>query len=179
MSAVFLPIMTAVALLTVISLSIACGEDELTLETYFQRLEGLDADTERKSKVAAAQMEDQFEKAVSVSEKDEALDKFVSAFIPILLDYTTGLGDLNPPSEAQDAHDAHIAAFRAAIEELENFAGKFSQAQSEEDFEPLGQVMRATFDDVGDTCSKLKTVATTNNIAVGLDCQGRTGGPLD
>ena len=174
-SAVFLPILTAVALLTVLSLSTACGgdgEDELTLDTYFQRLEVLDSDAERKIDDVAAKSVEELEQAGSVSERGEAMDKFMSAWLPIMRDYTSDLGDLNPPSEAQDAHDAMVTALKAGAEEIEDVAGKFSQVQSQEEFDSLvdDSSAEAAFNEIGETCSRLQTVANDNNIAVDLDC---------
>ena len=91
-SAVFLPILTTVALLTIISLSTACGgdgDDELTLETYFQRVEGLDAEAARKTDDLAVKSVEEVEQANSVSERGEAMDKFMSGWVPIMRDFTS------------------------------------------------------------------------------------------
>ena len=117
----------------------------------------------------AAKSVEELEQADSVSERGEAMDKFMSAWISIMRDYTSDLVDLNPPSEAQDAHDALATALKAATEELEDLAGKFSQVQSQEEFDSLVEDEPAAFDEIEETCNRLQTVA--NNITtVDLDC---------
>ena len=96
----------------------------------------------------------------------------MSGWVPIMRDFTSDLSDLNPPSETRDAHDAFVTALKAAAEKLENIAVKFSDVQSQEEFDLLvdDSSTEAAFDEVEETCNRLQTVANNNNIVVDLGC---------
>ena len=176
-SAVFLPIVTAVALLMAIFVAAACGSDrtgsrqsELTMDTYFARLSNLLIDGHPKTDDVVAKAEEESEQANSVSERGEAMGKFVSRWISSTKNRSRSLDNIIPPSEVAVLHGAYATGYGAAIEEYESLVGKFNEVQSQVEFDSLVQDAATAFDESVANCKRLQTVANDNNIVVDLDC---------
>lgn len=172
----------AVAILSLGAVASACGggDDggngggggpELTLEDYFQQLGEIDdtfsaeADAiETASGGTAASLEDE-EATLNLLADDlgKQLD-LVDAFI-------SDVADLNPPAEAQEAHDEAVAAFRELAGLLENVIDEVGNAESMADLEAIDDTELTAADErVTEACLAVEQIAADNDIDVDLDC---------
>ncbi len=101
----------AAALLALGTIAAACGGgDELTLEEYFQRFEAIDADVDAKFETLYADFPDEGEEEFFSNEEDLPFFKELFSGFPVIVrDALDQAEDLNPPSEAEDAHDELLA----------------------------------------------------------------------
>jgi hypothetical protein len=148
----------------------ACSDDdgggnELTLEEYFEKLEAAsDTFTEETDAIA--------EDLSDTEDLDEIRDGFGK--LPALVDDFVGeMEDLNPPEEAQDAHDAAVEAggeFRDAVD------GVLEELEDVDAVEELSEVLDGDEVTSADeafsaACRDLQDLADDNDIDVNLDCE--------
>ena len=90
----------------------ACdGDDRLTLEKYFERFEAINADIDARFEALYEDFPDEGEEEELFSnEENLRLLLEIFAGFPVLLRETLDqVKELNPPSEAEDAHDELLA----------------------------------------------------------------------
>lgn len=159
------------------SLAAACGggEEGLSVEEYFQQLQTISDDLEKQG----ATLDSEFEAAfgsetgeVDVDAVQRVLSDGASAFRGALDD----VEDLEPPSEAADAHGAFVEQVRARTDLMESLADRVAEAESASD---LGEVF-AEFEgpelekeavSFSDACRALERLAADNGIQVQLNCE--------
>ncbi len=173
----FAPLFVAAALLALGTIAAACGgDDELSLEEYFQRLEAIDADVDAKFEALFENFPDEGEEELFSNEENLPFLKELFAGFPVILtDALDALEELNPPSEAEDAHDEFLATGRELLEVFEDGADRVEAVESiseveqiEEELEPAQQEAQERFDDA---CLDLVGVGEANGIHVDVTCE--------
>ncbi len=169
-----LPLALIAALLLAFGASaVACGEDSLTLEEYFQQIIALTATAEERG----AELEDAFDAQVdAAASEEEWLAVLEDAFTKSQLIFTTfadGLNDLNPPAVVEELHNEFVdesAELLASLEEVLNGLDLDSAADIESLLEESGATQAG--DRFDETCAALQEIADTNEIEVDLKCYG-------
>ena len=164
---------SAALLLAFAATAVACGDDSLTLEEYFQQLEALTATAEERG----AEFQDAFDAQVdAVASEEEWLAVLEDAFTKSQLIFTTfadGLTELNPPAVVEELHNEFVdvsAELLASLEEvlneldLDSVANLFDGLLEESGANQAGE----RFDK---TCAALQDIADENEIDVDLDCE--------
>ena len=152
------------------------GDDRLTLEEYFERFEAIDADVDAKFEALFDDVPDDGDEDLFSNEENLQLFKEIFAGFPVILtDALDALEELNPPSEAEDAHDEFLATGRELGEVFEDGAGRVEAAESiseveqiEEELEPAQQEAEERFDAA---CLDLVGVGVANGIHVDVSCE--------
>lgn len=146
------------------------GARELTLEEYFYRLEVVINDEQDR----AAEVFQQYPEA---PDDIEALRDFWDAVFAIEKDTAKGLEKLNPPAEAQAAHDEFVAAVNALRGVNEEYQDILAEAESIEEVETAEASAASDLPDVdelmhreSDACFALADIASENNVDVYLQC---------
>lgn len=161
--------------LALAALAAACdgggGGDELTLEEYFQQMETI-SNQGRDDLLA---LQEQFPDA---SAEPQEMLAFFDGFIEIFGMTMDQVAALDPPGEAEDAHEE----FRDAGEELvelgpsvsERLAQVASTADLEAFFEELNQneELNEASRRFDDACNNLQAIADDNGINADLRCLG-------
>lgn len=163
---------TVFGLLLGAGLFAACGGggsgDALTLEEYFQDLDALENEFragQDASEVAFAAIDDStpVEDVITLFEELQSVsDEFVA-----------GLEGIDPPPEAEAAHEETIAGFQAISQLIdETIAAVEGGATGEELFAIFATDEAVEVSEALDaTCRALQTLATDNGIDVALNCQ--------
>jgi hypothetical protein len=146
----------------------ACTDDEgneLTLEEYFAALEELDA--------TANEQTDALFAGIDNSSDVEDFRGALSGIPEIVAEFNSGLEDLDPPDEAQEAHDAAVAAAEAFAEAQETALAEAEDAETVEELdETFNDHAFAQADEAfQDACTDLVQIAIDNNIDVDLGCE--------
>ena len=146
----------------------ACTDDEgneLTLEEYFAALEELDAQANEKTDALFEDVEDP-------TDVDE-VKEWAAGISDVIAEFNAGLEGLDPPEEAQEAHDEAVAAAQAFAELQESTVAEAQNADTLEGFEE-------TFNDpefvqaderFQAACTDLAQIATDNDIEADLGCE--------
>jgi hypothetical protein len=172
-----LSLLLGAVLLVLGAIAAACGgDDRLTLEEYFERFEAIDADVDAKFEALFDDVPDDGEEDLFSNEENLQLFKEIFAGFPVILtDALDALEELNPPSEAEDAHDEFLATGRELGEVFEDGAGRVEAAESiseveqiEEELEPAQQEAEERFDAA---CLDLVGVGVANGIHVDVSCE--------
>ena len=137
--------------------------DEPSLNAYFNGLQALSDEVRNR--------------ANSLAQPASLDDDVVGAFnqsLGIFRDFLDDVRDLNPPSEAQDAHDALVSALDDFIDGNEELIAQLADVSTAAEFGAILQNAPAEAEQapVGSACEVLQRVATDNNIGVNLDCGG-------
>jgi hypothetical protein len=161
-------------LLALGALAAACGDDgeELTLEEYFQRLDAI-------YDQAVARSEAQAEAVAGAPGQEDLSAEEVLAYYravyggdrDIASDFLVALRDLDPPTEAADAHNQAVDAMEATLEDYEDFLEGTSDSPSPEEAAPLLDELHAAMGRNRDTCLTLQTIANENDVDVDLECE--------
>ena len=175
-----LPLLLGAMLLVLGTVAAACdGEDPLTLEEYFERFEAIDVDLDAKFEALYEDFpEEAFEDDVFPTETEENVQllKGVFAGFPVILtDALDTLEELNPPSEAEDAHDEVLATGRELAEVYEEAADRVEAVDSlsemekiEEEFQPA---VREAEEPFNTACLDLVSIGLANGIHVNVSCE--------
>ncbi len=159
------------------AIAAACGgDDRLTVEEYFERFEAIDADVDAKFEALFDDVPDDGEEDLFSNEENLLLLKAIFAgFAVSLTDALDALEELNPPSEAEDAHDEFLATGRELLEVFEDGADRveavesISEAQQiEEELEPAVREAQERFDAA---CLVLVRVGEANGIVADVSCE--------
>jgi hypothetical protein len=158
--------MIGAALAVMVALS-ACGGggDSMTLEEYFAALE--EADTKFSQETDAV-----FEGVTDPEDVDAIRDAF-SGLPDVVDEFVNELDDINPPDEAEDAHERAVDAGNAFVDVLRDTVGEVGDAETAEElFAATESEAFTEADDAFESaCLDLLAVAEENNISVSLNCQ--------
>ena len=172
-----LSLLLGAMLLVLGTVAVACdGDDRLTLEDYFERFEAIDADVDAKFEALYEDFPDEGEEEFLSSEENLPLFKEIFAGFPVILaDALDALDELNPPSEAEDAHDELLARGRELVEVYEDGVDRVEAVESvseveqiEEELTPALEEPEKRFDDA---CLDLVGVGVANGIHVDVSCE--------
>ncbi len=153
----------------------ACdGDDRLTLDEYFERFEAIDADAD--VKIGALYRVFEGEEDLFSNEDNLPLLKELVAGFPVILTDALDQGEeLNPPSEAEDAHDEFLATGREWVEVLEDGTDRVEAVESileaEQLVEELEAAAQETQERFDDACLDLVGIAEASGIVVDVSCE--------
>ena len=160
----------------------ACGGDgALSLEEYFQRLDAIQNESDARFEALEAEEPDIDDDDVLDEEEKEALRDSFAAFPTIFREAIDKADDLDPPAEAEEAHDELVAAGEALVEsqsELqEDFLARLADIESTSELEELFSELfenaeaQAASERFTAACLALQDIANANDIAVDLECE--------
>jgi hypothetical protein len=163
-------------LLALGAMAAACGggDDGLTAEEYFQRLESLGNDINQRSEALGDQWQEQLESITSEEEVMGLSRDFYTDMVSLTGDFRDRLEDIDPPEEVRDAHDEFKDVAGALLETSRDIADQLQEAESEAEFLDLttSEALRAVGERFDEACSSLKRIAADMGIEVDLDCGG-------
>ncbi len=170
------PLFIAAMLLTFGTIAAACGDDGLTLEEYFQRIDVLGNDLEDESDRLGEEFEEAIEGAETEDDVIEPFRDFFNRLAALFGDFVSELESIDPPSEVEDAHNEIVTAQAEGLELLEDLDERAQRAESVSDFEELSAELEGpVFTDVSDrseqACFALEAIADDNGIDVDLECE--------
>ena len=174
MNARFVPLaLTALLLLAFGASAVACGEDSLTLEEYFQQIIALTATADE----GYAEFEDAFDAELDAAVSDEdmlvAFEDFFKEIQPIFTTFVDGLNDLNLPAAVEELHKEYVdasAEFLASLEEVFNGLSDLGPAAGLESLFEDTDLDQAGVRFV-ETCTALQDFADKNEIDIDLNCE--------
>ena len=170
MNRVMTAVLISVLVVTVGSVAAACGDngDELTLEEYFSQVETYMDDLAERVSIEAFTQPDI---DAPLEEQREIFSGFWTTFSEqvggVFLD---DLDALDPPSEAQDAHNELLQAAKDFAANAADVVEALGNATSEEEFDEAFALLDRG-GDLGLGCEKLQEVADDNDIQVTLNCK--------
>lgn len=137
----------------------------VTLEEYFQELDGLDNRTTEDFDALDTELGD--------NPDIEQLRDVFPQYLDIFDDFLAGLEGLEPPDEVQDAHDEAVEAGQAFRVEFGALVDQAADAETVEDFFAAaeGETFAAADQRFTDACLALQGIADENSITVALDCE--------
>lgn len=166
-------LMVTVAVVAGSLLLAACGdgEEELGLDEYFRQVD----DIEEGIKTGIGGLEEKSEGVIG--EDVEATRAYVDGYQGIVGQAVNDMNDLDPPSEAGDAHDEFVAALSGMLPVWEDLSERLADLESpsgvqellvEAGAEPAWQEAAQQF---ADACGELQGIADEKGIDVSLDCE--------
>jgi hypothetical protein len=166
-------------LLGVSSIAVACGNvgDELSLGEYFQQLETISNDLEERGEVVERELETAFDPEGGIESAIDTLQGLLSEGASAFEDALADIESLEPPSEAENAHNVFVEEARGRVELVEDLADRVAEVESLSDLEEVfAQLESPEFQAADrrfrDACQALQGIATDNGIDVDLDCGG-------
>jgi hypothetical protein len=140
------------------------GGNELSLEEYFEQLDDAENKFTDDSDASFENVPDEPE----ISEVQDALREFTN----VLQDFVGDLEDLNPPEQAQAAHDDAIDAAEEVIDVYENLIDEADDLETvDELFESTqGEAATEALDRLTTACLDLQDVANENELDFDLNC---------
>ena len=163
--------LVAIPLVAADLLAAGCGggddAGELTLKDYFVGLEVLLDD------LAGSVDDDEIfaetDKSASVEEQGESLAGVYASFAEHTVGFSDGLAALQPPPEAQAAHEELLSESKAFTEDSEEVVGLLNDATSEADIQEAFEILDSAAN-LAAACNALQDVAEENDIVVSLNC---------
>ena len=173
-----LSLLLGAILLLLATVAAACGgdDDRLTLEEYFQRFEAIDADVDATFEALFEDFPDEGEEERFSNEENLPFFKDLFAGFPVIVrDALDQLEELNPPSEAEDAHDEFLATGRELVEVFEGGADRVQAVESISEIEQILEEIEPAQDEaqerVDAACLDLVAVGEANGIVVDVTCE--------
>lgn len=158
--------MIAAAIIGVAMLGAACSDDDggaLTLDAYFEKLQKLDDQFEEDSAAldAAFESQDLDDIKSAVADGTDSTEEFID-----------DLDALEPPADAQEAHDEAVTAGKEFLVALRDFNDDVQDADStdalqEIPFDAIGEASDA----FNDACLGLEALAADKDIELDLNCE--------
>lgn len=164
-------------LLVLGTVAAACGgEDQLALEEYFERFETIDADADAKFEALYDDFPDEGEDDLFADEENIQLLKEIFAGFPVIhTDALDALEELNPPSEAEAAHDEVLATGRELAEVYEGGADRVEGVDSISEIEQIEEELTPAVQEAEErfnaACFDLVRVGEANGIVVNVSCE--------
>jgi len=149
------------------------GGGALSLDEYFEEYEQLDNEAEN----GTADLEREYDAALtSTTLNDDVrtdLQEFYTKQIDVRQEYVDEISKLDPPNEAQAAHDASISSYEAVLAAFTGIIDDIGEAQTASDLETIfsGEGLSAAIEAATKACIDLQQVADDNNINVNLECE--------
>lgn len=164
-------------LLALGTMAAACGgDDELTLEEFFQQVEVIDDDFQQRfDRLSDEDFPSEF--GPGGDERAQRYKAYAGAFAVLFAEFIDELETVNPPFEAEDAFDELITAGRELGEGHQEFGDRIEGVESlaelyavlNESFAEAPAEAQADFRYL-DACESLQGLADTNGIVVSFDC---------
>ena len=161
-----------VLLLALGTIAGACGGGEkLTLDEYFQELEAILDESVEKNDALAPDFAKEFEERDFEGLRevyDRSLENNRDAF-------DERMDDIDPPAEAEDAHNELVEAGSAFWDILEDFVDQLEDVETITEFEAAVKAMDDAWADgpaerIAAACSAVEEIATDNDIDADLNC---------
>ncbi len=150
-------LLSVLASLALMLASSACGgDDALTLEEYFAKMDTFDKEID-------AEFEDS-----GVFTEDSTAQETTDAFLGVVRPYRDKAADLKAPDEVETAHDELISAIDGAIEAMEG-AEFEDDAASDALFE--NEEVAESFTAVDESFCAIQKIADDNNIEADVGCE--------
>lgn len=142
------------------------GGNELTLKDYFKQLEALRTKLDTDAGEVGTRLS-------STQDVNKAGDIFAE-FVGVLDAFVSGVEDLNPPDEAQKAHDTAVERGKTFVDEFQNAADEAQKAKTVEELTAAtsSDGLTSADKDFTTSCNKLQGIADDNKITVDLGCKG-------
>jgi hypothetical protein len=150
-----------------------CGGDGgVTTEEYFRQVESLIGDVEQQTQVLADEWEQERATATSDEEQLGLARDFYDSLFSLIGPLRDELRDIEPPEEAEEAHDALVGVAEEFSSVWSDISGEVGAAASEAE---LGEILTdEEFASVGQrfeqACFDLQRIADDNQIDVDLKC---------
>ena len=154
------------------------GDEQLSLEEYFTRLDKLsDAAYERYVDLAEGPA---FEEDDPLDEKRASLRNRYQTGLEIHEEALRSVEELNAPPEARDAHNDLLAGMRGVLPALQEFSRRAAEVESQSDLEEFISILEsedevesdpeaeAAYERQKAACDELQRIAEDNNIDVEL-----------
>jgi hypothetical protein len=160
------------------AITAACGggEDELTLEEYFQKLQTISDDLEEREKALDIEFEMAFDPETSPDTSVDTAQRVMGEAASASREVFDDVDSLDPPSEVEDAHNEFLREGRATTRLLETLADRAAEVESLFGLEDVhAELEGPDFEAAGvrleDACRALEGIAADNGIEVDLDCE--------
>ena len=145
----------------------ACSDDSgeaLSLEEYFQKLD--------EAENTFTESGDALFEGTSEEPTSEELEELLGEFTDVIKAFVSDLEALEPPEEAQEAHDAAVAAGNTASDAYDDLVEAAGDAESAEALfnSAEGEAANAAVEAFSEVCFDLQQVAADNSIEVDLNC---------
>ena len=164
--------------LVAIVLLAACGKDgELSLESYFERLEEIDKQSSERTDALGDRIDMISEQSLPDQERIDAARSAVPEFVASFQEFLAGLDKLEPPEEVRKEHEEALAAGDATIAYFNNLATNVAKAQSIAELDQAMSLLVSPDFTLADgrftnSCLALQAAAEENRIDVSLACGG-------
>ncbi len=147
------------------------GDGGLTLEEYFQQLDAIADDADKRFEALNRDLfpEEGFD---SEEEEVEANRASVDGAIAIDRDILDALNGIDPPPQAELAHDEFVAAVSQLLEVIRNVSDQLEDVDSASELDEVfvASGIEAAGDRSEQACFALQDVAVANGIDVDLTC---------
>ncbi len=168
----------AAALLALGTIAAACGGgDELTLEEYFEQAQVISDDADEEFEALYADFPDEDDEEFFSNEENLTVIKEFAARFPVIVrDTLDQVEALDPPAEAEEAHDEFLAAGNELLTLFVGLTGPVEEAESVSEAEELFGVgeedpeIEAADQRFTDACLALEGIAEDNGIVVDFEC---------
>jgi len=144
------------------------GEEELDLDQYFRRLEGIGDDAQTRM----GMLQEEYQE---VGEDIEATRDYVDAIEGITKQALDDLKDLHPPAEARDAHDEFVGGASEMLAVWEDRSDQLAGVESLSELQAVLVEDRPASDVVAErvdnACRQLQGIADENGIEVDVGCE--------
>ena len=167
---------TALVFLALGVIASACGDDGgggLSLEEYFQQADELQNQAD--AQFAEQESGSEPEAGATDAELADFARQSIESSTDILSDAAEAFGDLDPPSEVEDAHARLVEALSDGADAIQAVADDLPDALSMADLEGLdarfdSEGLNDAFMRLDEACVDLQTIADDNSIDVDLEC---------
>ncbi len=169
----FVALVAAAMLLTFGAFAAACGGDGgPSLEEYFSEIEPITDDLVARRAALQPEASAARDPAASEEESSAAAQRLFEGTATIYSDSSHGLGGIDPPAEAEDAHIELVVGFAAVEAECHDAADGAAEVESRSEITELlrGCESVDAFARVRAPCRALEDLAEDNGIQVNLNC---------
>lgn len=173
-------LMLAAGLAVVALAAAACGggsSDPLALDGYLSQVEALDDQAEQEQNQLEATFQDEYGNEDPNAPPSAAflagLRAYYEELVVIGREYINDVDDLDPPDEAQEAHDEYVASYDEVLVELNDVIDQVegvTTAGALDDLLSSGP-MTAAFERADEACRGLQSVADEGNFDIDFECR--------
>jgi hypothetical protein len=168
-----------VAAVTVVAA--ACGGDDgnngdpQSLEDYLRDYDRLGQEFSDR----AGEISDDLNESEALNDAEASVDDLVEAFRRFMEDFRElvdegidRFGDLDPPPDAEDAHEDQLDDVREARDRVEEFLDDLAAVDTEEELGEFAERFASGLDELqSDGCQRLQDLADDANIDIDLECE--------
>ena len=148
------------------------GVGSPNLEEYFETIEAAASVFETERGAADAAAEAAFIAATTEEEQITAFRDFATETATVYDDFVIELKAIRAPDEVEDAHEDAEDAGEEVVETLEELAEDVEKADTEAEATELfdDAFAKSDFEDLGEACRALQSIADENGIVADLLC---------